>query len=342
MIASMRSGRSRLDPKRIHRVFSCLALISLVSGQARGESLADVRQIHEEHFNLIRSGTITYILTEEQYPTEEESRERAEKRREKRQAMAQEMMDRHKESSEKVRRQIEEQAARLLAEPPAATVVEPDIKRIQVWFDRDSDQKRREMTPLNSLGVPKEDQSDPSNRTQFRVSGPKSFIQYVDRCGSAVIFPRHSRSGNQSSAATWGALDPNYFSDFSASGEIEKAQIEGHAVDVCSLTSPDSDKWKIVLCVDPTVGYRFRLLETYLQGNLFRRVTASDYRLVNDIPFPFHSEETFFRPEDGTVAERTTYEVLDVEFNQAVPPETFELQLPDYARIVDTVRAPGP
>ncbi len=101
-----------------------------------------------------------------------------------------------------------------------------------------------------------------------------------------------------------------------------------------TLESPEGGK--VVLEVDPKLGYRYRSYKGYgRDGNLWGLEEASDYRLVDGLYFPFKYEVTQY-DASGTVDRHEKIVVQEAHFNQKLPPDALKLMLPPGTQISPT------
>jgi hypothetical protein len=125
-----------------------------------------------------------------------------------------------------------------------------------------------------------------------------------------------------------GAISQRHFEEFpeNINVTISEDNLDGRVVVIYELTELGrNDKMRIY--ADPAVGYRYRLVEVFSNGNLVRKIIAKDYKFFNDVPFPTFHEDVKFR-SDPNIPIKTieTIQVINAQFNQDIDPNAFKIR----------------
>jgi len=87
---------------------------------------------------------------------------------------------------------------------------------------------------------------------------------------------------------------------------------------------------------DPSVGYRFRRVQRYINGNLINEVVANEYQSSGGLPFPHKYVVRVFGGE-GQVVQETRYNFEKVKLDVPVTEADFRVSAPAGTRVVDLV-----
>lgn len=83
---------------------------------------------------------------------------------------------------------------------------------------------------------------------------------------------------------------------------------------------------KLEFICDPGLGYRFREKKWTYKGQVTKRITADDYKVVDGFPYPFTYTTTSYR--DGKVIKQITNKAKKVELNPVLTEKDFKLFMP--------------
>lgn len=131
---------------------------------------------------------------------------------------------------------------------------------------------------------------------------------------------------------------------FSASkhwgGQMEAVQEDGLDLVKVTWSAMGTD---VIEWFRPDQGFRLHRRESRdFQKKVHARTIASDYRMVNGFPYPFHYEVTMWDDWDAKrITQKTRCEVHSAEFNVPVSPDEFMIDAPAGTRIVLEDMKPG-
>ncbi|MHC4442723.1 MAG: TlpA family protein disulfide reductase [Planctomycetota bacterium] len=85
---------------------------------------------------------------------------------------------------------------------------------------------------------------------------------------------------------------------------------------------------KVIAWLHPHLGYRMHRIERYSPlGQLFMLQTASDYRIINGIPYPFSYEIKGWHHKTGKLEHRKLVKVVEAEFGTEVTDDNFKIDI---------------
>lgn len=104
-------------------------------------------------------------------------------------------------------------------------------------------------------------------------------------------------------------------------------ELDGQAVVVYELTDPNEGDAMLQLYLDPAIGYRYRLMVGFYEGDLVLKVVAQGYKVFNGIPLPTYHEEVRYRrwPDGIKVNSREVIEVKEAAFNIDLDRRAFKI-----------------
>jgi hypothetical protein len=109
-----------------------------------------------------------------------------------------------------------------------------------------------------------------------------------------------------------------------------------------TVEGQNSTKSAIKIDCDPSLGYRFRRIQCFSDGQLIKETIADDYRDVNDvnnmivIPYPFRYINRSF-DKDGKICIETKYVMEKVRLGVDLSPDDFKIFVPADTHFIDTV-----
>jgi len=136
-----------------------------------------------------------------------------------------------------------------------------------------------------------------------------------------------------------GVISQRHFEEFPESINVTIFQdsLDGRDVLVYELKEPGRND-KLRIYADPAVGYRYRLIESFSDGKLVRKIIAKDYRFFDGIPLPSFHEDTIYRSDPNAPIKKTeTIQVEVAQFNQVIDPKVFKIQFTTDSIITDAI-----
>ena len=107
---------------------------------------------------------------------------------------------------------------------------------------------------------------------------------------------------------------------------VFKDNLDDQNVVVYQLTETGRND-KLRIYTDPAIGYRYRQVESFSDGNLVRKIIAKNYKLFDGIPFPtFHEDTTYRSDPNSPIKTRHTIQVINAQFNLDIDPNAFKIR----------------
>jgi len=131
-------------------------------------------------------------------------------------------------------------------------------------------------------------------------------------------------------------------------GTINKKYLkEKYSIKLTQLTEGDSDLLKIDITFDekgdskleyicnPGLGYRFKEQNWIYKGQVTKKITAEDYKIIDGIPYPFTYTTTYYR--NGEVKKRITKKVKKAKLDPVLTKKDFKIFLPNGTFMIEDV-----
>jgi len=165
-------------------------------------------------------------------------------------------------------------------------------------------------------------------------------LYYFNKVEKAALYqvPTHVFSF-QSSVLYLGVISPERFEKLPENVRTRQDKIKGQDVVVYELSDEvNHPGYKFIIYADPSLGYRYVLLEVLSEGKIVRKITAKNYKIFDGVAFPTYHEDTRYE-KDGTVRKREIIEVNEAHFNCPIEPNTFFITFTPNAEV--TARLDG-
>jgi len=131
----------------------------------------------------------------------------------------------------------------------------------------------------------------------------------------------------QSSILYLGVISPERLEKLPENVLTRQDKINGQDVVVYELGDDvNYPGYKFIIYADPSLGYRYVLLEGLSEGKIARKIVAKNYKIFDGVPFPTYYEDTRYE-KDGTVRKQEIIKVSEAHFNCPVEPDTFSIML---------------
>lgn len=133
-----------------------------------------------------------------------------------------------------------------------------------------------------------------------------------------------------------GCISPRFFeSDGFRVGPVSETELDGIPVQRLVVTTSGEHPRSMVFFADPKIGYRYRRAEhRQPDGSLLTEHIATDYRVVDGIPYPFDFVERHWAK--GVQVEQTHVIVEQARFNVSLEGQ-LQIDLPPGTTVQDTV-----
>jgi hypothetical protein len=129
----------------------------------------------------------------------------------------------------------------------------------------------------------------------------------------------------QSSILYLGVISPERLEKLPENVLTRQDKVNGQDVVVYELSDEVNHPGdKFIIYADPSIGYRYVLLEGLSEGKIVRKTEAKNYKIFDGIPFPTYHEDTRYA-KDGTVRKREIIEVSEAHFNRPIEPDAFSI-----------------
>jgi len=126
-----------------------------------------------------------------------------------------------------------------------------------------------------------------------------------------------------------GLLRPAWFAELAerdVSSTVSQGKLDGRKVIVVDLIEPERS-FELKIYADPDIGYKYRKIESFIDGKLVELRKAKDYHLFNGIYFPMSHEYIVYGDDpNNPISKKEVVKVLNAEFNQLIDPNTFKIQ----------------
>ncbi|MCH9022896.1 MAG: hypothetical protein IID32_09030 [Planctomycetes bacterium] len=157
----------------------------------------------------------------------------------------------------------------------------------------------------------------------FRFEG--QIVRY-DRDHDHLIIEYTNNKSPSTLPSRLGTIHPSQLYGIAEEDVVtRKAALEGHEVSVYDVQREHD---RMVIYADPALGYRYRKIELFKEGRLAESISATDYRLFDDIALPTHHETKHFsidKPNTPFWRRKTTRILQATALNQAIDPNVFEI-----------------
>jgi hypothetical protein len=295
-------------------------------------SFTEFRQINEENFRAIQSGTIRMQYTQFNRVRREDLETEAQNMRSALEGYAAQIQKRDLPEAQK-KSLIETMERNLVGRAQKkleANQLESQSKSVRAYtFDLGTTKYRLDEKVTESTGsVPAHD--------RVIVTSAGMQVRYHPQVDEAVVDYFKSPVAKDLPAYL-GVAPPANLGEIADDAVVARTvTLDGRELVVYEATrAGTSDGLRIY--VDPQIGYRYRRIEFLKEGRILRTIVADRYEFFGGIPFPRFHEEKYLDADDKETARRaTTMEVESAQFNQAIDPNVFRIQYTAHTLITDT------
>lgn len=151
-------------------------------------------------------------------------------------------------------------------------------------------------------------------------------LYYFNKIEKAALYqiPTHVLSF-QSSILYLGIISPERLEKLPENVRTRQDKINGQDVVVYELSDEvNYPGYKFIIYADPSLGYRYVLIEGLSEGKIVRKIEAKNYKIFDGVPFPTYHEDTRYE-KDGTIRKREIIEVSEAHFNCPIEPDAFSI-----------------
>ena len=151
-------------------------------------------------------------------------------------------------------------------------------------------------------------------------------LYYFNKVEKAALYQIPTSAFSvESSILYLGVISPERFEEIPKNVQTRQDKINGQEVVVYELSNDVKyPGYKFIIYADPSLGYRYVLLEGLSEGKIVAKIVAKNYKIFEGVPFPTYHEDTRYE-KDGTVRKREIIEVSEAHFNCPIEPDTFSI-----------------
>jgi hypothetical protein len=310
------------------------------SAYAAPPNFSQLAESHIAHQNAIVTGEITLVRTVQTFMTEEElERRRAEMRQDTDRIVEGIASSSRLSQAQKAERIEALRHRRELHINDEVGRAERTLQhRLSYTFDNSVRSYCVEQTPLHEIvSDPKLGPISSDHQRRVVITSNGNQVRYYPdgvEVPSAVVTQFESENPNDLPSGL-GILHSSWLERRTVQPEIRQEKLEGTDLFVYEFPDEEGDGyWRVD--VDPALGYRFRRMQQWKGDFLRREIVASNYDMVDGIPFPKTFTDVFYRKDEAfPIVRQETLEVEEASFNIDIKQGQFSPSFPPGTIVTD-------